>query len=55
MLTVAEYKKSKTITQRGTRHRTENQVSWIIKEIKKEQNKRYRFLKLYKVNNYTHL
>ena len=31
-----------------------NQLPWITNEIKKEQNKRYRLLKLYKVNKDAH-
>ena len=31
-----------------------NKLPWITKEIKKEQNKRYRLLKLYKVNKDAH-
>ena len=41
------------ISTRQVRKR-KNQLPWITNEIKKEQNKRYRLLKLYKVNNDAH-
>ena len=41
------------ISTRQVRKR-KNQLPWITNKIKKEQNKRYRLLKLYKVNNDVH-